>query len=122
MAIVLLLAGRITKTELHGTRRNRDAMHLDETNIVEISQLELCIREELEREHGLVVGGKALWKSLGYPSSAAFRRAHERGQLPIQVFKIPYRRGAFALARHVARWLAGVLEAAKPAINERRTL
>jgi len=52
-----------------------------------------------------LIGGKELFLSLGYPSAAAFRQAQRRGQLPIEVFSIPNRRGKFALRADFARWL-----------------
>jgi hypothetical protein len=52
-----------------------------------------------------LIGGKELILSLGYPSAAAFRQAQRRGQLPIEVFSIPNRRGKFALRADFAHWL-----------------
>jgi hypothetical protein len=43
--------------------------------------------------------------SLGYPTAAAFRQAMHRGQLPIEVFSIPNRRGKFAFRADYICWL-----------------
>lgn len=52
------------------------------------------------------MSGKALWTSLGFRSAETFRRSSTKGILPVPVFDIPGRRGKFALAKDVARWLA----------------
>lgn len=44
----------------------------------------------------------ALW---GYPSQAAFRKAHQRGRLPVDTFGLDGRRGRFATATDIAAWL-----------------
>jgi hypothetical protein len=71
-----------------------------------VSELEADLRHTLENRHGTVMSGKALWTSLGYRSVETFRRAAVKGDLPVPVFEIPGRRGKFALAKDVARWLA----------------
>lgn len=48
----------------------------------------------------------ALPRVLGYPTPSAFRQAVARGTVPVPIFKIPTRRGWFALASDVATWLA----------------
>lgn len=71
---------------------------------------------ELERRYGPLLGGDALRQALGYPSRASLRQAYYQQRLPVPVFKIPRRRGFFALTREVAHWLADLRLAA-----ERRT-
>lgn len=52
-----------------------------------------------------LIGGKELFRSLGYPTAAAFRQALRRDQVPIDVFSIANRRGKFALRADFNRWL-----------------
>jgi hypothetical protein len=54
---------------------------------------------------GATVGGRSLTKALGYPSQDAFRKALQRGRLPIRTFEVTGRRGRFAAATDIARWL-----------------
>lgn len=54
---------------------------------------------------GGVVGGVRLTGLLGYPSQAAFRKALERGRVPVHVFTIAGRRGKFAHVADIAAWL-----------------
>lgn len=65
--------------------------------------------EEFERRLiralGATVGGGALSKSLGYPSQEAFRKAHQRGRLPVATCEVKGRRGRFAAATDIADWL-----------------
>lgn len=63
---------------------------------------------ELDRQFGPLISGQDLVRNLGYNSAAAFRQAHKRGTLPIDVFEIPNRRGKFALTSDIIRWLTTV--------------
>lgn len=54
---------------------------------------------------GATVGGDALSKALGYPSQDAFRKAYQRGRLPVATFELDGRRGRFAAAADIAHWL-----------------
>ena len=58
----------------------------------------------LER-YGSLMTGNALWKTLGFQNSAAFRQAKTKERLGLRVFSIPNRRGTFAHTREVDRWL-----------------
>lgn len=78
---------------------------MTEANQCEIEQ---TIAADLATRHGPLVGGTALWRSLGYPSAEAFRQAARRNRLPVCVFQVPQRRGKFALAADIARWIAKV--------------
>lgn len=60
---------------------------------------------QLIETHGPLMTGPALWKTLGFASGAAFRKARSRGHLGLRVFSIPQRRGAYAMTRDVANWL-----------------
>ena len=69
-----------------------------------------CDRENLNRmlssQHGPLLGGAELVRILGYRTSAAFRQAHKRGQISVPIFKLPDRRGYYALTHEVADWIA----------------
>lgn len=59
----------------------------------------------LIRALGATVGGVALTRALGYPSQDAFRKAHQRGRVPVATFEVEGRRGRFASAIDIAGWL-----------------
>lgn len=65
---------------------------------------------DLERtviqKHGFLLTGEDLRRALGYGSLESLRQAIMRGTIPVRVFEVPGRRGKFATARDVARWLA----------------
>lgn len=68
------------------------------------------LQDELERyltrTYGAMLPSAALAKELGYSSARAYRNALSRNAVPVPVFQVPKRKGRFALARDVARWLA----------------
>lgn len=64
------------------------------------------LHADLTLQYGPLLPSAALVKVLGYASSNAFRQAAFRGATPVATFRIPHRRGRFALARDVATWLA----------------
>jgi hypothetical protein len=59
----------------------------------------------IEREHGPILGAPALWHLLGYKTADAFRKAVQRGTVPVPTFPIPDRRGRFAHTAAVVQWL-----------------
>lgn len=61
---------------------------------------------EMLRLYGPLMTGEALRRALGFPSDAALRMAISRGIVPVEVFKLPKRRGRFARTHDVAIWLA----------------
>jgi len=67
----------------------------------------LCkqIESDLVSRYGFVIGGEALCQVLGMTSLEALRKAALRKTLPIATFQIEHRRGQFALARDLARWM-----------------
>lgn len=66
------------------------------------------LANKLIEENGPFISGETLWKTLGYPSAAAFRQAKSQGRLDVRVFKLPNRRGNFAFTHEVAEWLQKV--------------
>jgi uncharacterized membrane protein len=76
----------------------------------EESETEITIALELEKDlldrYGLLLTGDALIRELGYVSKAAFRQSLVRKTVPVPIFEIDNRRGKYALAKDVARYLA----------------
>ena len=64
------------------------------------------IENDLIERFGIVLGAKILAKTLSYASIDALRQSIVRKTNPIPVFKLPNRRGYFALTKDVAEWLA----------------
>lgn len=71
---------------------------------------EQMLAADLEKDllalYGPVVTGEALIKALGYVSKAAFRQSLVRKTVPVPVFELDNRRGKYALAKDIARYLA----------------
>lgn len=63
------------------------------------------LMQSLQKEYGPLIGGKDLWRALGYKTWAAFAKAARNGTLGIAVFSLPGRRGRFALTADLAEWL-----------------
>jgi len=59
----------------------------------------------LLKAHGWMLSASTTAKLLGFASTDALRLARSRGRLPIQMFTVDGRRGWFAMAEDVARWL-----------------
>lgn len=72
-------------------------------------------RESLEAAHGFIVSGPALSRLLGYRSGDAFRKATQRGTLPVHTFTLPHRKGQFARTADIAQWLASLPSAPEAA-------
>lgn len=75
------------------------------------------LRSELLERHGALVGGPDLTKLLGFKTYAAFYRTWRAGELGVQVFHIPGRRGLFALTQDVAAWMSQLAHPTVPAEN-----
>ena len=73
---------------------------------VDQTEFETRLRAELSAKHGEVLNARQLADSLGYPSTTALHRAIKSGRLEIPTFRIPQRRGVFALASEVASSVA----------------
>lgn len=71
-----------------------------------VTALEASIRADLLDRWGPLLQGEALRVALGYSSGAALRQSQARGTTPVMLFKIPGRRGHYALTWQVAHWLA----------------
>ena len=81
------------------------------SHISDLTQLS----KEMVSAHGEVIGGSALQQCLGFRSARSFQRALHAGNLQVQTFLLPGRRGRFARTRDVALWLATLgQESAEP--------
>lgn len=69
-------------------------------------QLTAELENDLTSKYGVILPSSILVQVLGYKSADAFRQALARKTVPVPVFKIPSRRGHFALTKDVATWLA----------------
>ena len=61
--------------------------------------------EALLRQYGELVTLKEVAFQLKFPSPDAVRKCHERGSLPLELFRFPKRRGLYAYTRALARLL-----------------
>lgn len=68
--------------------------------------------------YGPLIGGAALLKVAGYPNAEALRLAVRRNAVGFPVFAISGRRGRFARASDVARWLANIDQGLPSPIEE----
>lgn len=66
----------------------------------------LALTKRLITAHGELIGGNALGRCLGYRTPRAFQMGLLRGQVPIETFTLPGRRGRYARTFQVAAWLA----------------
>lgn len=63
---------------------------------------------EIKEKYGEIIGGYDLAKLLGYKSTAAFRQAVSRNQIPFTTFNIENRKGKFAYTNDVIDWLTNL--------------
>ncbi len=63
---------------------------------------------EIKEKYGEIIGGYDLARLLGYKSTASFRQAILRNQVPFATFNIENRKGKFAYTNDVIYWLANL--------------
>lgn len=63
------------------------------------------LAQQLLNQYGPIIGGRDLYKALGFRSHASFRLANEQMKIPIAVYQLPGRRGWFARTGDLAFWL-----------------
>lgn len=63
------------------------------------------IANELIANHGPLISGEDLWRTMGFSNAGAFRQAKAQGRIEVPVFSLPNRRGTYAFTRHIADWL-----------------
>ncbi len=71
---------------------------------LQMATTEHNLLKDLMDRYGSMVGGKDLYLALGFKSYGAFRLANERGEIPINIFKIPKRRDWYALTSDLVQW------------------
>lgn len=77
-----------------------------EAEVLEATMLQL---------HGAaMIGGSELRAELGYKTAIAFRVAVSRGKVGVRVFKIPGRKGYWALVKDISVWQATVSASVTP--------
>ncbi|TXH04483.1 MAG: hypothetical protein E6R07_07400 [Nevskiaceae bacterium] len=64
------------------------------------------LEQQLLGRYGPVISNDSLRLVLGYSSMEAFRQALSRQTVHVPVFSLANRRGKYALATDVAKWLA----------------
>jgi len=79
---------------------------VDNKNVDDSANLAQELENDLLSQYGPVLTGDALRRALGYPSMNALRQAIYRKQVTVPLFKMSNRRGRFALAKDLAKWLA----------------
>lgn len=76
-----------------------------ERELLRLRNMERSIAEHLMGRYGPVLDVNALVETLKFPSRDALERSLERGHLRLAITEMPNRRGKFALAQNVARYL-----------------
>lgn len=71
-----------------------------------IERLAEDLERQLIREWGILLSGEGLARCLGYRSVGTMRQAIKHRSIPVPLFPIKNRRGKYALAKDVARWIA----------------
>jgi hypothetical protein len=69
------------------------------------SHSEERLAKQLLTQFGPTIGGNDLYGALGFKTYSAFHRGHQRGEIKVNIFKLPGRRGWFALTNDLAAWL-----------------
>jgi hypothetical protein len=64
---------------------------------------------ELYLPRTLVLSGAETARVMGFPTTEALYKARQAGRLPIELFRLPGRRGWFAATPAVREWLHGVM-------------
>lgn len=63
------------------------------------------LADQLLGRFGPTIGGQDLYAALGFKTYAAFHRSKQLGDIGVNVFNLPGRRGWYALTSDVADWL-----------------
>lgn len=71
----------------------------------------MSLFDTLVSKHGYFIGGPDLWRLLAFTSADAFKKAQQRGSVPVPLVRIPGRRTRFARTVDVANWLENQLSA-----------
>ena len=71
------------------------------------------IANELIANHGPLISGEDLWRTMGFSNAGAFRQAKAQGRIEVPVFSLPNRRGTYAFTKHIADWLRNLAREAE---------
>jgi len=63
------------------------------------------MKNKILQQYGPMVGGQDLRRLLGYKAASTFNRAKRLQLIDFPIFKIPNRRGSFALTEDVIDWI-----------------
>lgn len=80
----------------------------------EPSARELQREERLREKYGELLSLEALVEAFGAKSRHSIRRACETGRLPVELIRVPFRRGVFASVRDVARAMETIKDWSQP--------
>lgn len=69
-----------------------------------------------------LMGGRELYRALGFRTPAAFFAAERDQRLPVKVFKLPGRRGRFAFTVDVQQWIASLPSPGSPSAAPQEAL
>ena len=79
--------------------------------------MSVSIESELIEKYGHLLNMEALRKTLAFPTVGALQQSINRGSLEIPIFSIENRKGKFALAKDVAKWLVNQREKSLKEVN-----
>lgn len=66
------------------------------------------MKDALLKQYGPLISGLDLRSILGYKAASTFNRAKRLNLVGVHIFKLPNRRGSFALTKDVVDWLNNV--------------
>lgn len=80
----------------------------------EPSARELQREERLRDKYGELLSLEEVAEAFGAKSSHSIRRACESGRLPVELIRVPFRRGVFASVRDVAHAMETIKDWSQP--------
>lgn len=73
---------------------------------VDTRQLAAVLEADLLKLYGAaMIGGKALRAALGFQTPIAFRVAISKGKVGVPIFRVPGRKGYWALVKDISTWM-----------------
>lgn len=70
----------------------------------------VLMKNRILQQYGPIIGGQDLRNFLGYKAASTFNRAKRLKLIDFPLFKIPNRRGSFALTENVVDWIQTISE------------
>lgn len=77
-----------------------------------------ALYRSLFAEYGPLIGDEMLWRALGFKTWAGFDKSIKAGNVGVRVFRLPGRRGRYALTQDVAEWLWQARETCEVPLHE----